>query len=218
MTPEEKKEYQKQWRLNNQAKIKAYRLLNKDKLKEKRKVYISINKDKIKIYMKQYRLSNKEKSTEYNKQYHIKNREKINVKANNYNLINKDKIKKYVSVNRNKINITRRIYENYRFKTDPIYNLISRLRTRTRQIIKKNNFSKSKKFYDYIGCTGEELYNHIEKQFTKGMSWDRLEEIHIDHIIPLASAKTEEELFRLCHYTNLQPLWAEDNIKKGNKF
>lgn len=49
------------------------------------------------------------------------------------------------------------------------------------------------------------------------MTWENRNEWHIDHITPLSSAKTEEELYKLCHYTNLQPLWAEENLKKGNK-
>ena len=49
------------------------------------------------------------------------------------------------------------------------------------------------------------------------MSWENQGKWHIDHITPLSSAKTEEEVYRLCHYTNLQPLWAEDNLKKGSK-
>ena len=50
------------------------------------------------------------------------------------------------------------------------------------------------------------------------MSWELMgKHIHIDHIIPLSSAKSKKELFNLCHYTNLQPLWAEDNLKKGDK-
>ena len=69
-----------------------------------------------------------------------------------------------------------------------------------------------------LGCSWEELKTHIENQFTEGMSWDRLSEIHIDHIIPLASATTEEDLIKLAHYTNLQPLWAKDNISKGCRF
>ena len=59
----------------------------------------------------------------------------------------------------------------------------------------------------------------VEEQFVDGMSWDNygIYGWHIDHIIPLSSAKTEEEIFKLCHYTNLQPLWAVDNLKKSNK-
>jgi hypothetical protein len=49
------------------------------------------------------------------------------------------------------------------------------------------------------------------------MNWSNRNLWHIDHIIPLASAKTEEEMIKLCHYTNLQPLWAIENMSKGSK-
>lgn len=51
------------------------------------------------------------------------------------------------------------------------------------------------------------------------MSWEKMgSEIHIDHIIPFYAAKSEEELIELAHYTNLQPLWKEDNLKKGKNY
>lgn len=68
-----------------------------------------------------------------------------------------------------------------------------------------------------LGCDWPTLKAHIESQFTGGMSWGRFAEIHIDHIVPLSSAKNEQELEALCHYTNLQPLWAKDNQRKGCK-
>ena len=64
----------------------------------------------------------------------------------------------------------------------------------------------------------ETVKKHIERLFTKKMNWNLMgSEIHIDHKIPLASAKTEEELIKLFHYTNLQPLWKKDNFKKHSK-
>ena len=70
-----------------------------------------------------------------------------------------------------------------------------------------------------IGCTPEFLKEYLEKQFKSGMTWKNhsLKGWHIDHIIPLNSAKTPEVVEKLMHYTNLQPMWAEDNIKKSNK-
>ena len=70
---------------------------------------------------------------------------------------------------------------------------------------------------EMLGCTPEELRDHLQSQFTEGMTLENHGEWHIDHIIPLASANTEEEIVKLCHYTNLQPLWAEDNLSKSDK-
>ena len=70
-----------------------------------------------------------------------------------------------------------------------------------------------------MGCSIESLISHLESQFKDGMSWDNYGYYgwHIDHIIPLSSVSSEDEVYKLCHYTNLQPLWAEDNLKKSNK-
>jgi len=59
---------------------------------------------------------------------------------------------------------------------------------------------------------------HVEQQFTVDMHWDNYGDWHIDHIVPLSCADTEEELKLLCHYTNLQPLWAVDNLAKSNTY
>lgn len=68
-----------------------------------------------------------------------------------------------------------------------------------------------------LGCDWSHLKTHLESKFTDGMSWENRSMWHIDHIIPLASAKSIEEVVKLCHYTNLQPLWAEENLSKGTK-
>jgi hypothetical protein len=92
------------------------------------------------------------------------------------------------------------------------------MNSRLRVFLKSKNLTKKNKTFEVIGCTPKELKEHLENQFTDGMSWDKMgKEIHIDHIIPLSSAKTEEEIYKLCHYKNLQPLWAIDNMKKGDK-
>ena len=60
------------------------------------------------------------------------------------------------------------------------------------------------------------IKQHMESQFTEGMTWENQGEWHVDHIIPLAKAKNEERLVKLCHYKNLQPLWGEENLSKGD--
>lgn len=116
-----------------------------------------------------------------------------------------------------KIKQKRNVTVNNRRKNDSNFKLKELLRSRLYKATKAKSWKKNTKFNEYIGCTLEELKLHLEKQFTEGMSWDNQGEWHIDHIIPLNSATTEEEMYKLCHYTNLQPMWASDNIRKSDK-
>jgi len=99
---------------------------------------------------------------------------------------------------------------------DPIGHLSSTVRSSVRSALKSK---KSKKSNEYLGCTIEEFKKHIEKQFLEGMTWDNHGEWHIDHIIPLKYQNpTIEEVMERLHYKNTQPLWASDNMAKGNRF
>lgn len=129
----------------------------------------------------------------------------------------KEYSKKYSKENREVVQAKSRIRNLHRRKTDIFFMLCHRLRSRLLTALKNTTWKKNTKFSEYIGCDRETLISHIESQFVEGMTWDNRSEWHIDHKIPLISAKTEEELYRLCHYTNLQPMWAIDNIKKGGK-
>lgn len=78
------------------------------------------------------------------------------------------------------------------------------------------NISKSKKTENILGCSWDFARMHIQSNFRYGMSWDNYGKWHVDHIEPLSLAKNKNELEKLCHYTNLQPLWAKDNFKKND--
>ena len=138
-------------------------------------------------------------------------------KSNSEKIENQKKV--YRKDNIDKIYTRQRNYVKKRKENDPLFKLGLSVRQRTKQYLKINNFRKqiSKSNYDLIGCTPEELKQHFENLFTEGMSWDNQGKWHIDHIIPLASATTYDEVMKLSHYTNLQPLWGEDNLKKGKK-
>jgi len=96
-----------------------------------------------------------------------------------------------------------------------LYKKSRSIRKHTRRFIR----GRSKNWSLIFGCSGDEMKKHLEKQFTDGMSWDNygLHGWHIDHISPLSLSTTLNDLLEKAHYTNLQPLWAKDNIKKSNK-
>lgn len=100
-------------------------------------------------------------------------------------------------------------------KSDPMFRLRCACTDRVRQYLK----GRRKSTMEIVGISIGELRNYLEIKFLPGMSWDNYGRYgwHVDHIIPLASAKNKEEIIRLCHYSNLQPLWAADNISKGAK-
>ena len=104
-----------------------------------------------------------------------------------------------------------------RYKSDALYRLKALVSTRTSIAFRLAGYKKNTKTTDMLGCSYKELYKHIEDQFTDGMSWDRMGEIHIDHRLPLAAGETEDEVLVLAHHRNLQPMWAHDNLSKGDK-
>lgn len=156
--------------------------------------------DKIKRAI--YEEKNKDKIVERRKINSEKNKDKRLTYCRNWYNINKKNISKK----------TKFLREN-----DELYSLRTSLRNRIFKVFKRNKWKKAGKTLELLGCDYKTAKRWIERKFTKGMTWKNQGKWHIDHKIPLASAKTKEELIKLCHYTNLQPLWATDNIKKGVK-
>jgi hypothetical protein len=99
---------------------------------------------------------------------------------------------------------------------DPVFIEAQKAKSSTTRSI-KSPYKKTSKVYFYVGCSYEDLRNHIEKQFLKGMSWENHGEWHLDHIIPMALAKTKRDVKKLSNFTNLRPLWRKDNISKKDK-
>ena len=108
-----------------------------------------------------------------------------------------------------------------RDETDPKRKAVKRLRCLIKNTVIKYGGRKAAKTEELLGCSIIEARVHLEAQFQKGMNWDNHGEWHIDHIRPCASfsdlTKKEQQL-EVCHYTNLQPLWAADNIRKSDKW
>ncbi len=96
--------------------------------------------------------------------------------------------------------------------------LKSNLRTRCYLAFKKIKENKPCKTEKILGASFFEVKNHIQKQFKDGMNWSNMGRggWHIDHIKPLALAKTKDDLLILCHYSNLQPIWEKENLKKNS--
>jgi hypothetical protein len=108
-------------------------------------------------------------------------------------------------------------YMKRRRETDPLYAFKWRTRQMLQKAFSRNGYTKSSKSSEILGCTWAEFMLHIERQFLPGMTWQNRSEWHIDHIIPLATAKTEEDVVKLNHHTNLRPMWAQDNLRKSAK-
>lgn len=98
-----------------------------------------------------------------------------------------------------------------------LFKLAKRIRGTTRSAFIRKKLRKNNLTIEMVGCTWDFLKAHIEKQFTKGMGWHNMKDWHIDHLVPLSSAMDEAELIRLAHFSNLRPMWAAENMAKGDK-
>jgi len=194
-----KKEYDTNYRQKNKEKLNEY--YNSEEYKNKKKEYYLKNKDKIKEKNKEYQNKNKDKIKEKNKEYQDKN---------------KDKIIEY-----------HKVYKQEKRKNNYLFKIQESLRSSIRTSLKDKGYTKKSRTFEILGCSYEDFKIHLESQFLDWMNWsnygnpeDGIYELNktwdIDHIIPISSATNEDELLKLNHYTNLQPLCSYYNrfVKK----
>jgi len=163
-----------------------------------------------KIADKKWREKNKESVKEYVKSWYEQNKEH-----------RKEYLKKYREKNADKIRETKRNYEKTRKSNDPLYKLISNFRTAIYQVLKENNVKKNGHYFDILKYTPQQLIEHLEKQFSNGMTWDNYGLWHVDHKHPISLYNIKEigddEFLKCWSLDNLQPMWGSENIKKSNK-
>lgn len=188
------------------ATAKKWREQNPERLAAIKKKWRIENKDRNRKIGSEWRKSNPEKTLEYERRKYAKHKDAI-----------LERNRAYRQKNRNKIQSQKREYMRMRRKEHAPYAIQMRLRCRFANAMKRKGWSKDSPMQSIVGCLWEELKAHIESQFQEGQSWENKHLWHIDHIIPCATASTEEEMKKLFHFTNLRPLWIEDNLKKGAK-
>lgn len=170
----------------------------------KAKEWYAANRDRARAKVAEWRKANPEKLSVYAKA------EKAGVPVRNgYKLKTEPKAR-----SRRASEMRRESKRRY-YASSAKYRLIHRIRNRTLKAL--NGEIKLGLTRTWIGCTPAELMAHLEAQFQPGMSWDNRGAWHVDHIRPLASFDLTDQQQRraACHFTNLQPLWAEENIAKG---
>ena len=210
------------------TRIKDYHKNNAEKVALKKKEYWDINKTEINKkrneYFTEYRKTRKPTKTplkdkktkipkdltDYRKAYYQVNKEKLSQYAKDY------------SDKRNERNKERKA-------TEPLFKLKTNIRSLIRETINSKGYKKATKSVSILGCTFEQFKLHLESKFEDWMTWDNygnpkdgIFELNktwdIDHIVPINKALTEEDVVRLNHYTNLQPLCSYTNrfIKRDN--
>lgn len=174
------------------------------------KKYREENKESIKIKNKEFRENNKELVAERKKKYYegLSEEKKFEIRERKRILYHKNENYKNKKLE----------YVKNRLENDFFFKLMSNIRCLIRNSLKRGFTTKSKKTIEILGCTFEEFKLHLESNFDESMNWENQGTYwHIDHIIPISWAETEEDVYKLNHFTNLQPLYWLDNIKKSNK-
>lgn len=198
---------QSQCKVCRNKKSSEYFSSNKEKCIESSKRWTKANKNRVNELKKIRRLKNKgtdkqEKQKTYSKD-EIKRRYRKNML--NESWLKNRRIKRAVYEKKRRLNLLKRIENQIRCRT--ALALIGKV--------------KLHKYQEYIGCSTEQLKSYLESKFQPGMGWHNWgrDGWHIDHIIPISSfdLNDTDQFKKAFHYTNLQPLWAEDNLKKGAK-
>jgi hypothetical protein len=202
------KQYNSENREDLLEKKREYNKINRDIMVIKCYDYYQENKDKVLLQMKEHRIEHREEINEHRRKRYWDNYDEVTIRRAEYRDDNIDKIRAMVN----------KYYVNKR-KNDINYRILCNIRSRIWLALK--SLGKSNRTINLIGCSVLELKIHLEKLFLPGMTWENygLKGWHVDHIIPCAIFDlTNPEHQKICfHYTNLQPLWWLDNLRKGAK-
>ncbi len=187
----------------------------KETISENRRKSHLLNKETENIKSKEYKENNRDKIKDYNSKYYVENIEKSREISKKYYYDNIDERRAYSKK-----------YINDKLKSDDLFRLKFYVRGMIKKHFNRGGYSKTSKTQEILGCSFEDFKLYLESKFEDWMTWENRGLFNgelnygwdIDHKIPISSAKTEEEVLLLNHYTNLQPLCSYTNryIKRDN--
>ena len=189
------------------AKNLEYRVQHREEIRAQKRDKWAKHKEEI-----------RPRKNELQRQYYQRHREDLLAKQKIYRIEHKDRIRTYQQKHKSQRRIYLRKYYAGRRSNDELYRFAERIRARIGGFLRKRGFEKPTRTEEIIGKDFNSLWEYLCSTWEKnyGKPWAG-EPYHIDHIVPLATAKTKEDILRLCHYSNLQMLTPEDNLKKGDK-
>ena len=190
----------------------------KECISKKQKQYRADNYEIIREKKERWRKENQFRYNEWSKKYAKRNPEKRKASIKKYDETHKKQKQEYA---KNHLAVHNESCKKYNAKShsDPVLKMKFRMRSLLYVAFKNSNTVKSKRTEEIIGLPSEEFCTYLLETFRNiyGRDWDGKEEVNIDHIIPISTAKTEEDVVRLNHYSNLRLITKEDNLKKGTK-
>ena len=210
MTREEKNAYQREWVRKNKEKKKEqdkkYREANREKIKESHKAWRDKNRERLNEDARRRYKENPQAFKERKEKYVDSHLEEVKASRKRYNIENRQK---------------RTEYERSKRQTDPAYRFRTSFRCLIGGYLRKKGYKGGKTVWEVVGCDFQTFLSHITNQFEEGMTLDNYGHgkgcWNIDHIIPICTAETDEDLERLNHYSNLRPMWASENYKRPRK-
>jgi len=207
---EEKHAYDKLYRAKHKEKRlalnKLYRDSHREEMRASRKRHRDINKKDKPVRKKLDPAIHKEILRAYGKLYRDSHREEVRASQKRYRDSHKEERNAYA-----------RAYTKKRYRNDPVYKLTNSVRTTILKGFCKLGYSKNKRTHEILGCPFNHFVTYIENQLKEGMTLENHGAWQLDHMVPISLAKTVEDVIALNHYSNFQPLWKEDNIKKSDK-
>lgn len=220
---EKKRAYHREW-------MRRYRASHPEKHKEISRRYLEKHRDKVRARQKKRYEQNREAVIAQVSDYARRNRAKINQRRKVREMLDPERARqkrreaylRYRAKDKERRAKKRSEFASYmrhKRNSDPAFLVADRLRRRINSALSSQQARKSGGLIDVSGCSPAELAAHIEKQFLPGMSWENRRQWHIDHIVPCSAFDLTDPAQQSVafHFTNLRPVWAEDNQRKREK-